>query len=267
MMNVMTDSGVVILARVDANWVLGVLFQPEETLGMALQKCRDVVRLLGEVTLPPPPKAVEPIIEIEEKGLSTQVIDSSEELTEETSPFQSAGADAALEMEEFEEIPLEDIEVVHGCIVFKGPRFEAATNMGSSLNTEIIDTFSHLAVDILFMVDEERTVFKIAESLGRQVERVIEVVKYCVSKGIAKVECPEEQESGRREIVELPLYEGNLSKAKKEHRAVLELCDGTRTVHEIADHLGILYFNALQSIVPYRGKTLRFVRKDIQVDD
>jgi hypothetical protein len=267
MMNVMTDSGVVILARVDSNWVLGVLFKPEETLGMALQKCRDVVRLLGDVVLPPPPKPVEHIIEIEEDISSEQVEDSTTEIIDETTPFQSADAEVRAQEEEFKEIPMEEIVVVHGCIVSKGPRFEDAINMGSTLNTEIIDTYSHLAVDILFMVNDERTVFKIAENLGRQVERVIEVIKYYVSKHIVKVECPEEQESGRREIVELPLFEGDIKNAKKAHQAVLGLCDGTRTIHEIAEKLDILYFKALQSIVPYRGKTLKFIRKDIEVEE
>lgn len=269
MMNVMTDSGVVILARIDSNWVLGVLFLPEETLGMALQKCRDVVRLLGDVTLPPPPKPIEPIIEVEDIRVSKEAADSVSRT--EATPFLS---DASLEGEAIsvreellEEIPLEDIVVVHGCVVNKGPRFEEAIKMGSSLNNEIIDSISHLAVDVLFMVDEERTVFKIAENLGRPVERVIEVVKFCVSKHITNVECPEEQEPGHREIVELPLYKGDLQKAKKEHRDVLELCDGTRTVHEIADELDILYFKALQSIVPYRGKQLKFIKKDIVIDE
>jgi hypothetical protein len=267
MMNVMTGAGVVILARVDSNWVLGVLFKPEETLGMALQKCRDVVRLLDKIELPPPPEQVETIEgSIIEISPEVVVDDSATELGEEPSPFLSPDVQPARESVVLEDIPLEEIIVEHGCIVRKDTLFDDATTMGSSLNSELVDTLSHLAVDILLMVDEERTVFKIAENLGRQVERIIEVVKYCVSKHIVQVECPKQQESGRREIIELPLFEGDISKAKKQHRAVLELCDGTRTVHEIAEQLNILYFNALQSIVPYRGKQLKFLRKDVMVD-
>lgn len=250
MMNVMTGEGVVILARIDPNWVLGVLFKSEETLGMALQKCRDVVRLLEDIVLPPPPESTEPIIEV-----SPDV--EVEESISDSTPFQPAVVTEVLE-----DIPLDEIVVEHGCIVRKDSQFYDAITMGTSLNSELVDTLSHLAVDILFMVDEERTVFKIAENLGRQVERVIEVIKHCVSKHIVNVECPKEQESGKLEIVELPLFEGDVGKAKKEHRAVLELCDGTKTVHEIAEELGILYFNALQSIVPYRGKQIKFIRKD-----
>jgi hypothetical protein len=270
MMNVMTGIGVVILARIDPNWVLGVLFKPEETLGMALQKCRDVVRLLEDIQLPPPPDSAERNEDLIMEFSPDMIADyTSQESVEESTAYQSTRTDSSAEVpaELIEEIPLDEVFVEHGCIVQKDERFEDAINMKSALNTELVDTLSQLAVDILFLVDEERTVFKIAESSGRQVERVIEVIKHCISKRIVKVECPKEQESGRREIVELPLFEGEISKAKKTHRDVLELCDGTRTVHEIAEELGILYFNALQSIVPYRGKTLRFIRKDIVIDE
>ena len=60
----------------------------------------------------------------------------------------------------------------------------------------------------------------------------------------------------------MPLFEGDIAKAKKDHRAVLQLCDGTRTLNEISTELGIPYFQALQSVVPYRGKTLKFIRTD-----
>ncbi|MHA2356919.1 MAG: hypothetical protein ACXADC_17250, partial [Candidatus Thorarchaeota archaeon] len=78
---------------------------------------------------------------------------------------------------------------------------------------------------------------------------------------IVRVECPEEQETGAVEIIELPIFEGELKKAKKEHRDLLSLCNGNRPLQEIAKELNIPYFQALQSILPYRGKTLRFIRK------
>ena len=86
------------------------------------------------------------------------------------------------------DIPIDEIVVEHGCIVQKGTQFHNAISMGTALNTEIVDTLSNLAVDVLFMVDDQRTVFKIAENLGRQVERIIGVVRYCVSKHIVEVE-------------------------------------------------------------------------------
>jgi hypothetical protein len=83
---------------------------------------------------------------------------------------------------------------------------------------------------------------------------------------IIRLECPEEQETGAVEIIELPIFEGELKKAKKEHRDLLSLCNGNRPLQEIAKELDIPYFQALQSILPYRGKTLRFIRKSKKTD-
>ena len=140
-----------------------------------------------------------------------------------------------------------------------------ATSIDSELNRQLVGEFSNMGIDVLLMVDEQRTVFKIAETLARRVERVLEVVKWCTSKHAVTLECPEVQETSQKEIVEVPLFEGKLNKAKKQHRDVLALCDGNRTIHDIAEELDIPYFQALQSIVPYRGRTVRFIRKNIEI--
>ena len=134
--------------------------------------------------------------------------------------------------------------------------------LDSKLNLAMKRTYSNLGVDILLVIDEKMTVYKIAEHLAKSVEQVLEAVTWCVAEGITDVECPDEQETGQKEIIELPLFEGQIKKAKKQHRAVLELCDGSRTLHQISTVLGIEYFTALQSTIPYRGKTLKFIRTD-----
>ena len=58
LMNTMSSAGTIILARIDANWVLVVLFIVDETLGSALQKTQNVVQILENTVLPPPPEAV-----------------------------------------------------------------------------------------------------------------------------------------------------------------------------------------------------------------
>ena len=65
-----------------------------------------------------------------------------------------------------------------------------------------------------------------------------------------------------KKSVEVILFEGEMKKAKKEHRAILELCDGTRTVHEIASQLGVPYFQVLQTIVAYPHKRTTTVRME-----
>ncbi len=252
LMNIMTDAGTVILARVDPEWILGVLFEPTESLGSALQKVKDVARLLAEVTLPPPPAPIEhpiPVISEVGSGASAAISPAVEETPQ------------PVVMVKDEELIPSDTIVRHDCVMLRGVAYADALMINSALNIEFKNQFANVGVDILLMVDEKRTVVRIADTLSKRVEHVLEIAQWCLQKGAVDVECPEEPETSAREIIELPLFEGKIKKAKKNHRDVLELCDGTRTVHEIAEKLGILHFNALQCIVPYRGNSLRMIRK------
>jgi len=247
LMNILTGQGSVILARVDPEWVLVVLFTPELHLGGALSRTQAVVDLLVQVDLPAPPKfAPEPDIEvvIEEPLIADEIEEVLPEEEEESLPSE------------------EEVEVFHGCVVLRGERYGEAMTLDSKLNIAMKRAFSNLGVDILLVIDEKMTVYKIADHLAKPIEQVLEAVTWCVNEGVTGVECPDEQEPGLKEIVEMPLFEGKIKKAKKQHRAVLELCDGTRSLHQIANVLGIEYFTALQSTIPYRGKTLKFIRTD-----
>lgn len=275
--NIMTDNGIVILARVNPEWVLVVLFEPDFQLGGALSRTKAVLDLLVQVDLPPPPT---PVL-VEEDSIATEPepkpvsIDPEipVELTATIEPIEpevipeevlpESKVPVPSEPEPIEE-PEEEEEVVvqHGCVVLRSDRYNETMTLESDLNTQIKKEFSNIGIDILLVVDEKMTVYKIAEHLSRRVEKTIEIVSWCVSRNILRVECPEEQEPSQKEIVELPLFEGNIDKVKKKHRAILELCDGKRSLQEIATEIGIPYFEALQSILPYRGKTLRIIRTD-----
>ncbi len=247
MMNIMTGEGIVILARINPDWVLAVNFADLQ-LGIALKRTQDVVELLKEVEIPAPPTPAP------QQPLETE-LDAAEpepKLPESPEPVE----------EGIQEVSIDEVEMNHGCLILRGPRYNDAASMDSELSRLLKAEYSGLGTDILLMVDEKRTAFKIAEILGKNVESVLEALRWCVSKRILEAECPKEQDSGTREIVEVPLYEGSLEKAKKEHRRVLELCNGTNTLHEIAARLGIQYFEALQSTLPYKGKTLRYVKRD-----
>jgi hypothetical protein len=251
LMNVLTGQGSVVLARIDPKWVLAVLFAPELHLGGALSRTQAVVNLLVEVDLPPPPTSFEAEAEPE-------VIPEEPETTIET-PTETETVEAAPPIEE-EEIDIDEIEVFHGCVVLRGSTYNQAVTLDSKLNLAMKRAYSNLGVDILLTIDEKMTVYKIAEQLAKPVEKVLEAVTWCVSKRIVDVECPDEQDTEQKELIEMPLFEGKINKAKKQHRAVLELCDGTRSLQQIANVLGIPYFDALQCTIPYRGKSLRFIR-------
>ncbi len=245
MMNIMSEHGTVVLARVDPNWVLAVVFA-EVQLGIALQKAGDVIRLLEQVELPPPP------------AIASEEAPPKAEPTVEAPPVE----EPAPEPPPTEEvIPVESVEVRPGCVVKQGPQYVQAMTIDSELN-QSLRRVSPVGMDVLLMVDQKRTVYKIAETLARSVDKIAGIIRWCVSQRIVELECPDVQESGPRVIVEVPLFDGDIGKVKKEHRRVLELCDGTMTLNEIADELGIQYFKALQSVLPYKGRGFRFVKMD-----
>ena len=249
LVNIMTGDGIVVLARVDLKWVLAVLFTSEIQLGTALSRTKAVVDLLKQVDLPPPPVPVEEIPPMEEQEIEELPVDTDVQPITTTTVVEE---------------PTTSIEVVvsHGCIVHRGSQYTEAMTLDSSLNAEMKKAFSNLCVDILLIANEKMSIYEIAESLAKPVDRVLDAVRWCVKESIVEVECPEEQEPGQKEIIELPLFEGKIDKAKKEHRAVLEMCDGRHTLQEIAAELGIPYFQALQCTIPYRGKTLKFIQTD-----
>jgi len=260
LINVMTDKGIAILARVDANWVLAVLFSPDFQLGVALQKTKEVVGLMESVVLPPPPVPV-----AEQAGTPSGA--ASIDVTSAKPSLDAAPLEPSMIADSPQVEPPQEVEVRHGCVVLRESLFNEAMALEGTLNNELKNRFSNLGVDVLLMVDEKRTAFKVAETLGRDTEQVFEVIAWCVQKQILKIECPEEQEAGTIEIVELPIFEGDLSKVKKDHRELLAMCNGERTLQDIANLMGIPYFKALQSIIPYRGKTLTFIRKGMRSED
>jgi len=270
LVNILTDKGIVILARVNPDWVLAVLFDPDFQLGGALSRTKAVTDLLVQVELPPPPAS----IDVEDDLLDSE--SEPEKKIDYTAPIELLEPDIVLEEiipepeipvfpepEEITEAEEEkEIEVQHGCVVHRNDRYNESMTLESDLNSQIKKEFGNTGVDVLLVVDQKMTVYKIAEHLSRAVEKTIEIVSWCVSRSILRVECPDVEVPTQKEIIELPLFEGNIDKVKKKHRAVLELCDGKRSLQEIATEVGIPYFEALQSILPYKGKTLKIIRTD-----
>ncbi len=273
----MTGKGTVILARVDPRWVLAVLFEADFQLGGALSRTKAVVDLLMQVDLPPPPSSIvteeeevreEDILPVEEEvmvGTDSTIPEESQDLhLPESMLIEPKSVTTEMMPTEAPEKPLEDVEVDvrHGCVVHRAENYKDSMTLDSALNIAVKKQFANVGIDILLIVDEKMTVYKLAEHLSRPVEKIIQIVKWCVAREILWVECPEEQEPSHKEIIELPLFEGNIDKVKKQHRPVLQLCDGKKTLQEIATELGIPYFEALQIVVPYRGKTVKFIRTD-----
>ncbi|MBY8997455.1 MAG: hypothetical protein KGD60_06970 [Candidatus Thorarchaeota archaeon] len=272
LVNTMTSEGIVILARVNPQWVLAVLFEPDFQLGGALSRTKAVVDLLVQVDLPPPPaifaaedEVIQQVVDEPMAEMDSAIpVEPQEIILEETTPhvpIESVSMET-IPAEPTDEPLQEPVVLKHGCVVFRDEKYRDSVTLDSTLNTSLKKEFANVGIDILLIVDEKMTIYRLAEHLARPVEKIIEIVEWCISRKVLRVECPEEQEIGQKEIIELPLFEGNIDKAKKKHRPVLELCDGKRTLQEIATELGIPYFEALQCVVPYRGKTVKFIRID-----
>jgi hypothetical protein len=264
LVNIMTGEGIVILARVDPQWVLAVLFEADFQLGGALSRTKAVVDLLMQVDLPPPPSGIAVEEEVIPEPEETPAAEVESAMT--VDPVsQETSAPEVVEPKPMEppvELPKEPVKVRYGCVVHRGEKYRDAVTLDTALNASIKKEFANVGIDVLLIIDEKLTVYRLAEQLARAVDKVISIVEWCIEQDILWVECPEEQETAQKEIIEMPLFEGKLDKVKKKHRPVLEMCDGKTTLQEIATELGIPYFEALQSVVPYRGKTVRFIRTD-----
>jgi predicted regulator of Ras-like GTPase activity (Roadblock/LC7/MglB family) len=253
LVNIMTSQGSVILSRVDPQWVLAVLFVPDLPLGSALSRAKSVVELLEEVTLPPPPVPLETEDEISIEVTATEVSEPPSIPLEVVPPPSHTEEPAAIS---------KDIELTPSCIVHRSERYTEAMILDSFLNNALKKTFANLGVDVLLIIDEKMTVSRIAGNLSKPIERVLEIIQWCLDQNVVNIEYSEEQDTSRKEIIEIPVFDGKIDKVKEEDQPILQLCDGTRTLQEIAAELGMQYFQALQSILPYRGKTLRMVRTD-----
>ena len=203
LVNAMTSKGIVILARVNPQWVLAVLFEPDFQLGGALSRTKAVVDLLVQVDLPPPPATIaveeeviapvveEPITEME----STMPMETQDVIMEETAALESIEPVPieSVHTETPDEPPQEPVEIKHGCVVYRDSKYKDSVTLDSALNVSLKKEFANVGIDILLIVDEKMTIYKLAEHLARPVEKIIEIVKWCVSHQIFRVECPEEQ--------------------------------------------------------------------------
>ena len=80
----MTGKGIVILARVDSQWVLAVLFEADFQLGGALSRTKAVVDLLKQVDLPPPPAGLAEVEEVIPQVEGVPIAETESAMTEET---------------------------------------------------------------------------------------------------------------------------------------------------------------------------------------
>ncbi len=64
-----------------------------------------------------------------------------------------------------------------------------------------------------------------------------------------------------KKLEDLPLFSGDLNKFNDVENEIFSLCDGTRTIAEIAKEIGKVYFDVMRIIVKRKGSNLKILKK------
>jgi hypothetical protein len=276
LMTIDADRGLVVLSPVDDNWILTVLYVPELQLGLAIAKTKNVMRLLEGIELPPPPEEFEDSAErnlevlqsIAIKAASTAPTAEAQPPTPVAKPAYPAGPSPKAVPESKLPGP-DDFQVLPTTAPRRGDMYSNALSLDSELYSEMKRAYRNFGFDVLMLVDGNRTVSQIAESMFQPNERVSTLLKWAASKGIVSV--PEAKEKVSQEklspsmgrFVKCPLFEGDLGKAKSEDLQILKLCDGSKTSEEIAEAAGVPHPRVIQVLAQYRRFGLKMIGKTV----
>ncbi len=244
LMTIDTDKGIVVMAPIGEHWVLATLFVPELQLGLAIAKTKNVLRILEKSELPPPPEGFD--AEAEE---AAAVIAQSEPAT------TSALGDVEVVEAEKEKV------IVPQSVPERGPKYREILDMDSEMVWKLKKEFSSMALDVLMLVDNKKTISTISELVFQPADRVIEILKWAEENEIVTipvVEIPEKEHV----LADCPMFEGELRKVKKDDRLILAQCDGTKPAKAIAEELKIPYPLVLSVIAKYNDK-IRIIRRMI----
>ncbi|MEM2141906.1 MAG: hypothetical protein QXS20_06230 [Candidatus Thorarchaeota archaeon] len=273
LMTIDTDRGLVVLAPVDDNWILTVLYVPELQLGLAIAKTKNVLRLLEGIQLPPPPTDFEESAEgnlqvlesIAMVAASTEAEEPSTapELTETAPPVTTTAPP------QVKPRAPSDFDVSSSTVPTRGEAYSRALSLDSDLYNEMKSLYRNFGFDVLMLVNGNFTVGQIAESMFQPTERVVELLKWAASRGIVNVPVVEREkeetavETRPTRIVKVPVFEGDISKVRPEDRAVIELCNGKNTSQDIAERIGIPESRVIQILAIYRKAGLKIVGRPL----
>ncbi len=275
LMTIDTEQGLVVLAPVDENWILTVLYVPELQLGLAIAKTKNVLRLLEGIELPPPPEDFEESAEGNLEVLESIAIQAAS--TEVTAPSPGPSEPGTTTIEESEpaaqaepeELSPSDFHLNSSSVPGRGEAYAKALSLDSNLYGEMKKVYRNFGFDVLMLVDGNISVRDIAESMFQPIERVIDLLKWAASKGIVSAprrspsETADEEEGGFGRFVKVPKFTGDASKISPEDAPIVELCDGTKTPEQIAKATGVPLPRVIQVLAQYRRHGMQMVGKTI----
>jgi hypothetical protein len=277
LMTIDTDRGLVVLAPVDNNWILTVLYVPELQLGLAIAKTKNVLRLLEGIELPPPPEEFEESVEsnlqvLESIAINAASVESTEPSASSQPPVDEIVSQAveATGTPEVDLPPPDSFNVQPTTVPERGPKYSNALSLDSNLYKEMKKLYRNFGFDVLMLVDGDINVEKIADSMFQPNNRVIELLKWGASKGIITVPqisdettTPSETTPSLGRYVKCPRYEGDMKKVEKEDQDIIRLCDGNRTTDQIAESLNVPLQKVVQTVAKYRKYGLKLIGKTL----
>ncbi|MFX1580551.1 MAG: hypothetical protein ACFFBJ_12955 [Promethearchaeota archaeon] len=277
LMTIDTDRGLVVLAPVDNNWILTVLYVPELQLGLAIAKTKNVLRLLEGIELPPPPEEFEESVESNLQVLESIAIKAASVESTEPSASQQAPVDEIVSQSveakgtpEVDLPPPDSFNVQPTTVPERGPKYSNALSLDSNLYKEMKKLYRNFGFDVLMLVDGDTNVEKIADSMFQPNNRVIELLKWGASKGIITVPQISDEDTTQSETtsslgryVKCPRYEGDMKKVENEDQDIIRLCDGNRTTDQIAESLNVPLPKVVQTVAKYRKHGLKLIGKTL----
>lgn len=275
LMTIDTDQGLVVLAPVDDNWILTVLYVPELQLGLAIAKTKNVLRLLEGIELPPPPEDFEESAEGNLEVLESIAIQAAS--TETTTPSPGPSETVITPSEESapalqaepEELSPSDFQLTPSSVPGRGKAYPNALSLDSDLYKEMKKVYRNFGFDVLMLVDGNTPVRDIAESMFQPLERVIDLLKWAAAKGIVTApqrspsDTPDEETGGFGRFVKVPKFAGDESKINPEDAPIVELCDGTKTPEQIAKAAGVPVPRVIQVLAQYRRHGMQMIGKTV----
>ncbi|MFX1300402.1 MAG: hypothetical protein ACFFDE_05615 [Promethearchaeota archaeon] len=218
-LTVNTEAGLVVISKIAENWLLGVLFPPNLSLGIAVVKTKATLLALRELdlnilkTMPekpveptptptpmptptptPPPPPPEPEVEIPTETSPPPTPPSSVE------PMPPPESTEAPPVEEempppMEPPPVEAVEppppptssegrIDLTFVPQGGDALLAALDKGSPVGGTLFEKFGPYARDVLFLVDGKRDVKTIAFLLGLPEYAIVEVLEFAITNNI-----------------------------------------------------------------------------------
>ena len=197
-LTVNTDQGLVIISKINDDWLLAVLFPTNLSLGIAVVKTKATLLALRDLdlqvvkTMAPIEKPVEPASSTTTTASTSEVVSPQTpqgtpqptlSTSSSTPPTLPDSAPATVTSPQITP-SISEPSISLSSIPQRGETLLAALDKGSPIGSSLFDKFGPYARDVLFLVDGKRDVKTIAFLLGLPEYAIVEVLEFAITKKI-----------------------------------------------------------------------------------